>query len=377
MLRTISIKLVLSKEKASLLKSLQKEYAAACNLIVPEVIKDRCWNRVALHNLVYNHLRTTTKLGSQMVCNAIFSVCKAYRAQNELGKIKKDCPLPNIIFNKRSVHFDKRTYSLTKNSQLSLYTLEGRIKVSYRIGNYQRRLLEQGIPKEAELICREGNWYFNLVLELPETPKKETGVIIGVDVGENNIAATSTGKIYGGQKLREDRDRYLAQRRRLQSNGTQSAKQLLCKVSGKEARHVEHVNHNISKAIVEDAKKAGASVIVLEDLTNIRENIRAAKRIASRLHRWPFRQLQSYISYKAEAAGITIRYENPAYTSVMCSQCLLMGERKKHQFKCSNCGLLAHADCNASRNLARIVESADSTRVRVNWPNVGAIYCIP
>lgn len=360
MLRTASIKLILSKENTPLLKLLQEEYAEACNLIVPEVIKNRCWNRVALHTIVYNHLRSTTKLGSQMICNAIFSVCKAYQAQKELGKIQKENPIPKIAFNKGSVHFDKRTYSLTKSGKLSLYTLEGRIKVSFSLGEYQRKLLKDGIPKEAELINKKGTWYFNLVLEFPDAPKKETGAIIGVDVGENNIAATSTGKICGGKKLKEKRNRYLAQRRRLQSNGTQSAKQLLCKVSGKEARHVEHVNHQISKEIVEEAKKAKASVIVMEDLTNIRENIRTGKRMRSRLHRWPFRQLQSFIAYKAEAVGMIIQYENPAYTSLTCSKCTLIGERKKHQFKCSNCGLLAHADCNASQNLARIAGSCRS-----------------
>lgn len=266
-------KLILTKEEASLLDSLQREYATACNLIIPEVIKNRCWNRVALHKLVYTSLRSTTRLGSQMACNAIFSVCKAYQAQKELGKIQKDTPIQKIAFDKGSVHFDKRTYSLSKSGKLSLYTLEGRIQVSFSLGNHQKRLLEQGVPKEAELIFRKGNWYFNLVLELPVAPIKEKGIVIGIDVGENNIAATSTGKIYGGQKLREDRDRYLAQRRRLQSNGTQSARQLLCKVSGREARHVEHVNHQVSKAIVEEAKQRGASVLVMEDLKNIRENI--------------------------------------------------------------------------------------------------------
>lgn len=366
MLRTASLKLILTNKEASLLRGLQQEYAAACNLIVPAVVKSRCWNRVALHTIVYQNIRSTTKLGSQMVCNAIFSVCKAYQAQKELGKIQKDSPVPTIAFNKKSVHLDKRTYSLTKSGTLSLYTLEGRIKVSFLLGDHQKRLLEQGVPKEAELIFRKGNWYFNLSLEYPDVPQKETGIVIGVDVGENTIAAASTGKIYGGQKLREERDRYLAQRRRLQSNGTQSAKQLLCKVSGREARHVEHINHQISKAIVEDAKKAGAAVIVLEDLTHIRENMRAGKRVRSRLHRWSFRQLQDFIAYKAEATGMIVRYKNPAYTSVTCSNCLSMGERKRYQFKCSKCGLLAHADCNASRNLARIVGSADSTRVRVN-----------
>ena len=376
MLRTVPIKLILTKKETDRLMSLRQEYARACNMIVPEVITSRCWNRVALHKSVYSTLRSTTKLGSQMVCNAIFSVCKAYQAQKELGRIQIDKPVPKIAFNQASVHFDKRTYTLTKSGQVSLYTLDGRIKASLTLGAHQRRWLEKGVPKEAELIFRKGNWYFNLVLEVPDVLKKETGIIIGIDVGENNIAATSTGKIYGGKQLREDRDRYLAQRRRLQSNGTQSAKQRLCKVSGREARHVEHINHQISKSIIQEAENVGASVIALEDLTHIRDNIRGGRRVKSRLHRWPFRQLQNFIAYKAEASGISVCFVHPAYTSVTCADCLSMGERKKHQFKCSNCGLLAHADCNSSRNLARIVGSADPTRARVNWPNVGAI-CVP
>jgi putative transposase len=372
MLRTIPMKLVLTANEARLLKELQKTFAEACNSMVPVVIENRCWNRVALHGLIYDKLRESGRLGSQMTCNAIFAVCKAYKAQQVLGKMVGDA-IPTIAFRHASVHFDKRTYSLTKSGLLSLYTLSGRIKVAFKMGAYQRKLFDCGIPKEAELICKKGIWYFNLVVEIPDTPKIEKGIVMGVDIGENNLAATNTGKIFGGKKLCEKRNRHLAQRKRLQSNGTQSAKQLLCKVSGKEARHVQHVNHEISKAIITEARQRGASLIVLEDLTDIRERIRAKKRVRSRLHRWAFRQLQQFVAYKAENEGIAVKYVNPAYTSTTCSNCLMMGERKKHQFRCNNCGLLAHADCNASRNLARIVVSADITRANVSWPNVDTI----
>jgi len=122
------------------------------------------------------------------------------------------------------VHFDKRTYSFTKQGKLSLYTLSKRIKVSFSLGEKQRELFKLGIAKEAELIYRKGCWYFNLVLEIPHQiqsePKEVVRTVLGVDVGENNLAATSTGKVFGGGHLRHTRDRYLAKRRRLQSNGT-------------------------------------------------------------------------------------------------------------------------------------------------------------
>jgi hypothetical protein len=46
-------------------------------------------------------------------------------------------------------------------------------------------------------------------------------------------------------------------------------------------------------------------------------------------------------------------------------------EIQPDRFVCKKCGLRAHADLNASRNLARIGESADSPRANVNTPDVG------
>jgi putative transposase len=72
----------------------------------------------------------------------------------------------------------------------------------------------------------------------------------------------------------------------------------------------------------------------------------------TRLHRWGFRQLQTFIQYKAETCGLTVMYVNPAYSSQICSLCDCIGVRERHQFKCS-CGNQQHADCNASQNLCR------------------------
>ncbi|WP_231363759.1 transposase [Verrucomicrobium sp. 3C] len=184
----------------------------------------------------------------------------------------------------RHVHFDKRTYALKKNA-VSLYTLGGRVIVPMRLGEHQRRILSFGRPKEAELVFRKGNWYFNLVVESDDKEPIASGPVMGVDVGENNLAAHSLGGIFGGGRLCDRRDRHLALRRRLQSNGSRSAKQKLRQVSGKERRHVTHVNHETSKAIVREALEAGVAKIMMEDLTHIRDRIQGwqahARKIAS------------------------------------------------------------------------------------------------
>jgi len=372
MMRTASIRLEVTAEQAAALFALRTAYAEACNRLVPVVREHRLWNRVGLHQRTYADLRESTPLGSQMCCNTIFSVCKAYQAQSVLGRIRKDAPVPEIRFDRASVHFDKRTYTL-KGDRVSLYTLDGRITVFLRPGEHQRRLLDGGTPKEAELVVRNGAWFFNLVVESGDVKTVASGPVLGVDVGENNLAAHSLGKVFGGEHLRDRRDRYLALRRRLQSNGSQSAKQKLRQVSGKERRRVKHVNHETSKAIVAIAIRAGVAKITMEDLTHIRERIKAGKRMRSRLHRWAWRQLQTFVEYKAKAAGITVEYVNPAYTSQTCSGCGELGKRVKHRFVCEKCGLRAHADLNASRNLARIGSGAPLSRAAVNTPDVGSV----
>lgn len=47
MKRTVSLKLLTSPEQAQALTELQTTFNAACNLVVPFAVSNRCWNRVA------------------------------------------------------------------------------------------------------------------------------------------------------------------------------------------------------------------------------------------------------------------------------------------------------------------------------------------
>lgn len=367
MKRTISIKLKMSADANQKLLDLQRNFVSACNEIVPFAMENRCWNRVALHNLCYSKIREKLPLGSQMVCNALFAVCKAYKNKG----IDKSETMPKVQFRKNaSIHFDKRTYTI-KGDFLSLYTLDKRVNVELKMGSFQKDYFLQGEPKEAELVFKKGKWFFNLVLDLPDPIPNPSQVLLGVDLGENNVAAMSNGKIISGGAIRARKDQFLAMRHRLQSNGSQSAKQLLKKISGKEARWMKHINHELSNQVIKEAKEAGAGIIVLENLKNIRQRIKGSKRTRTRLHRWSFAQLQMLIEHKGQAQGLKILYINPAYTSQLCSSCGAFGKRQKHRFTCS-CGNQQHSDLNASRNHCRFALSIDKATCAVNRTHVAA-----
>src|SRR3990167_6895838 len=151
-----------------------------------------------------------------MCCNAIAKTSQALKALKTPRAVlfKKGC----------SVHFDKRTYSLQGNV-LSLFTLQKRMRVQLKISAFHKSFLDRGIVKEAELVRKGKQWFFHFVLDLPDVPVVQTGKAIGVDLGENVLAATSTGKLFGGGPVRAKRDQFLGHRKRLSSNGSQSAKQ--------------------------------------------------------------------------------------------------------------------------------------------------------
>lgn len=364
MKRTITIKLNVSPEQDRALLGLQAVFSTACSQVASIAIEQSEKNRVRLHHLCYRTLRKDfPQLGAQMCCNAIAKASQALKALKRPRQVlfKRGC----------SVHFDKRTYSL-KDQVLSLFSLDGRIRLKLEISLFHQNFLNQGLVKEAELVRKGQRWFFHLVLDLPDVLLVELGKALGVDLGENVLAATSTGKLFGGGDLRASRDQFLAHRQRLQSKGSQSAKQRLRNISGRENRNVRHVNHCVAKEIVAEAQSNGCSTIVMEDLKNIRERIRAGKKSRSRLHRWAFDQLREFVEYKAEAQGIQVVYVCPSYTSKICSHCDSLGVRSKHRFFCSNCGSLQHSDLNASRNILRLGLSADRSTGDVNRRHVAA-----
>lgn len=154
------------------------------------------------------------------------------------------------------------------------------------------------------------------------------------------------------------RRRMLAVRAELQAKGTKSAKRKLKARARREQRHATNTNHVISKEIVAEAERTGAG-IGLEDLSGIRDRVRLRKPQRATLHSWAFAQLGAFIAYKAERAGVPVVYVDPAYTSQECSGCHYIDKRNRPSqavFACRSCGVVAHADHNAARNIAARAE---------------------
>ena len=131
----LRIPLNTTPEQQASLQALQVAFAQVCNALAPTVQQTKVWNRVALHHLMYRTLRDQfPSMGSQMVCNAIYSVSRTCRVvfqhpQSPFNLARMaDKPLPLLRFSDSCpVYFDRHTLSV-KAGQLSMYTLDGRIR---------------------------------------------------------------------------------------------------------------------------------------------------------------------------------------------------------------------------------------------------------
>ena len=146
---------------------------------------------------------------------------------------------------------------------------------------------------------------------------------------------------------------------------------LLKRLSGKERTTATILNHTITKSIVKSAKEQGKGISI-EDLTNIRfTSKRRNKKFRTKLGRWSFGQLRSFLTYKAALNGVKLVAVEPRYTSQTCSCCKYIGKRTNKVFKCTNqnCEVnVLDADYNASQNIA-------SLGAVINQPEKSNMFC--
>ncbi|BDI19503.1 transposase [Nostoc cf. commune SO-36] len=315
---------------------------------------------MTIQNLVYNEIRAFFGLSANLAVRA----CARVGANRKTAK-QKDKPVKT--FKPTSADYDARIFSFReKDWTVSLTLTNGREHIKIDAGNYQRGKLKGRKPTSAQLCKhRDGNYYIHIqIKDEPLTLIKSTNVI-GVDFGRRDIAVTSNNDKWDGKQINDIRDRFSRVRSSFQrkaTKGTRStrrrAKQTLKRLSGKERRFQQWLNHNISKSIIQDALKNNAAVAI-EDLTGIRERTNQKPRNKTERRRsnsWSFYQLRSFLEYKGIQFGVEVIAVPPAWTSLTCHQCLHIGLRSDKRFRCTNeaCSWSGDADLNGAKNIATI-----------------------
>ena len=173
-----SVTLSVNELQRQRLLALQTEFCKACNFISPVASQNRCWNRVALHHLTYRSLREQfPDLGAQMACNAIYAVCRAYRLLYQISNapwVGQDGVRPIIRFAESApVFFDRHTLTV-KPGQLSLFSMEGRLRFQLALDEQVTQYFAQLRLREVVFLQKNGQYVLQFsFLDEGETESKE------------------------------------------------------------------------------------------------------------------------------------------------------------------------------------------------------------
>lgn len=364
----IKCKLLPNEPQHQELLDVMKTFNFACDWVSQKAFDSKTYNKVNLHKIVYYEIKQRFNLSSQLAVRVIGKVTDCYKNWKQKDKVLSFRELG-------AIDYDSRILTIKKDG-ISLMVMGKRVKLQYRC---KTPLDKFDLSCQSELTYDKvkNKFYITFFAETSEGVPSNTNEFLGVDLGIVNLATTSDGENFSGEKVETYRKRITELKARLQSKGTKSAKRHLKKLSKKENSFKKDVNHCISKKLVTKAKALGVG-LKLEDLQfkNKKPVMKFNKELRDKnavRAKWAFGQLRNFISYKAKLSGVPVLLVNPAYTSQKCSKCghtCKENRRSQSEFVCVQCGYSINADYNAAINISRSELCSNLDRAEINQPIV-------
>lgn len=356
---TAKIQLVVSVEQQVSLDATGDAYRRACNFVSEYVFRTHILKQSSLNKELYYVIRDKFGLGAQMTQSVLKTVIAKYKTllanRYEWVQPKFKIPQFDLIWN--------RDYSLTQNL-FSVNTLNGRLKLAY-CSKGMEKYFNKNIYKfgTATLVSKHGKYFLHIpvTFDVNECLDSDICNVVGVDRGINFVIATYDSNhrsgFVSGRAIKQKRAKFKKVRQQLQRRKTKSSRKRLKAIGHRENRWMQDVNHQVSKALVEQNPKH--TLFVLEDLTGIRhvtEKVRLEDRYV--FVSWTFYDLEQKLIYKANHHQDKVIKVNPAYTSQCCPICghteTANRNKRLHVFCCKNCGYQSNDDRIGAMNLYRM-----------------------
>ena len=361
--RTVITRLSVGAADESLLRETVEEWKRGCQLAV-----DKAWNQcqapTAVQQLAYDDIREQTTLGSQHAILASHQAAENIkscisRRQNGKKASKPTYSTPTVTYDSRTLTLfpDREQVSLTTHGNHSRVRADLICPDSEEGYQYQFLQADSWEPSQSTLHYRDGEWYLHLGFRKPkldgEGETTENGTVLGVDLGVNQIAVTSTARFFSAGELNHNRREFERTRAGLQQTDSRSARRTLESLSGREREYIKHVLHSVANSIIDEAIQHDCVGIVFEQLDGIRDRLPNAAWHSA----WVFNQLHTYVEYKATAEGLFVDTTSPRNTSKRCAECGFIDDANRptrETFECQHCGNRNHADYNAAKNVAEL-----------------------
>lgn len=356
---TAKIQISASDTDKVLLDETMSVYRDACNYVSDYVFRTHDLKQFSLNKVLYSTLRRKFGLKSQMAQSVFKTVIARYKTilenQNEWIRPSFKKPQYDLVWN--------RDYSLTQNC-FSVNTLSGRVKLPY-FAEGMSKFFDHDIYRfgTAKLVSKHGKYFLHIPVtyDVEESRLCDVCNVVGIDRGINFVAATYDSNhksgFVSGRTVKQKRAAYSRLRKELQMRRTPSSRRRIKAIGQRENRWMQDINHQVSKALVENNPKH--TLFVLEDLSGIRsatERVRTKDRYVS--VSWAFYDLEQKLIYKAKQNQSSVIKVDPRYTSQCCPVCGHIEKsnrnKKKHLFCCKNCGYSSNDDRIGAMNLYRM-----------------------
>ena len=357
-----------------------EQYRLACNYVSEYLFNNNFpLNKNEVQKVIYNTIREKFNLKSQMTISCIRSVIARYKTvktqmarrpykyqDQNTGEWYREVRDLNwlhkpISFNRPQVDLQRnRDWSYLSSGQLSINTLDGRVKVEPICRGFNQYLDGTWKFGLAKLLKSSGKWYLHIsaTKEVTDFDKQAVKHVVGIDRGLRFLVTSydEQGKtaFFDGQAIMRKRAKYQKLRAILQAKGTKSAKRRLKKLSGRENRWISDINHCLSKTLVQ---KYGANTLfVLENLNGVSfERTDLPKALRNQNKSWAFYQLEQFLTYKAHLNNSEVVEVSAKYTSQRCPKCGVIKKdnrnHEKHEYHCDNCSYRSNDDRIGAMNI--------------------------
>lgn len=210
----VQIKLLPDAAQAAQLTADMQAFNAAADHAARAGFEAGVFSQPGIHKRCYRALRDTHGVSSQTAVLAL------YKAAECFARDRTVCPTFRPT---GAATYDQRSFSFRGTDRISLLTLNGRAVMPYVVGNYFADKLKY-LKGQADLICRQGQFYLYATADVPEQPTAAVSEFLGVDLGIANLATDSTGERHAGAEVERHRHRHQTARTTFQRRGTRSAR---------------------------------------------------------------------------------------------------------------------------------------------------------
>lgn len=365
---TYNIRLEFQKqEDKNSLVDLLLEHQKVWNYMSGYAFKSKKIDKKLLHDKNYHQCRELfPNCPSQVIIRAKDSVYATYKTiQANKHKLEESAKQENL-----SIRLDKRIYTFLPNNQIKLTTTGKRIVCSYTPYDKFQKLFSKHSICDPLLFVRDNDVWLSVSFNV-DAPTLIENSCIGVDLGIKRLATTSEGLAITDKKFLKEKRKLRYLKRQLQkkckTSFSRSAQRKLKVLKRKE----QNKNKNQSHLIANQILQTKSNVIVMEDLSGIKQHHRG-KKFNNKQSQVPYYELRRILTYKALLMGKQVVTVDPAYTSKNDYRGIEKGKRQGCRYY-TNDNKVFDADWNASINIA----NRYSTRKKVKGVELPVSFGLP